>query len=275
MELSIQERLKDLRVERGLTLEQLAEQTHLSKSALGSYEAEDFKDISHYAIIKLAKFYGVTADYLLGLSETKNHPNADLADLHLSDGMIELLKSGLVDNSLLCELATHPDFPRLMADLEIYVNGVAVKQVQTANAIVDTMSATIMKQYNPGLTDPQLRQLIAAHIDDDSFCRYVIQQDISKIALDLREAHKDDFFSVPEDSPLEDFLQAAEEKNIDMKLSLNDIAQFVGFNPNYLSTYFKQKTGQTLSYYISDHKMKYAQKHLAPFAAASKQGVKL
>ena len=46
MELSIQERLKDLRVERGLTLEQLAEQTHLSKSALGSYEGDNFKDIS-------------------------------------------------------------------------------------------------------------------------------------------------------------------------------------------------------------------------------------
>ena len=41
MELSIQERLKDLRVERGLTLEQLAEQTHLSKSALGSYEGDN------------------------------------------------------------------------------------------------------------------------------------------------------------------------------------------------------------------------------------------
>ena len=208
MELSIQERLKDLRVERGLTLEQLAEKTHLSKSALGSYEGDNFKDISHYALIELAKFYEVTVDYLLGRSQTRNHPNADLADLHLSDDMIELLKSGLVDNSLLCELATHPDFPRLMADLEIYVNGVAGKQVQSANAIVDAVSATIMKQHNPGLTDPQLRQLIAAHIDDDSFCRYVIQQDINKIALDLREAHKDDFFSVPEDSPLEDFLQA-------------------------------------------------------------------
>ena len=211
MELSIQERLKDLRVERGLTLEQLAEQTHLSKSALGSYEADDFKDISHYALIKLAKFYGVTADYLLGLSETKNHPNTDLADLRLSDNMIALLKSKLVDNSLLCELATHPDFPRLMADLEIYVKGIATKQVQSANAIVDAVSARIMKQHNPGLTDPQLRQLIAAHIDDDSFCRYVIQQDINGIALDLREAHKDDFFSVPEDNPLEDFLQTIEE----------------------------------------------------------------
>ena len=70
MELSIQERLKDLRVERGLTLEQLAEQTHLSKSALGSYEGDKFKDISHYALIELAKFYEVTVDYLLGRSCT-------------------------------------------------------------------------------------------------------------------------------------------------------------------------------------------------------------
>lgn len=53
MELSIQERLKDLHVECGLVLELLAEQTHLSKSALGSYEAEEFKDISHYALLSL------------------------------------------------------------------------------------------------------------------------------------------------------------------------------------------------------------------------------
>jgi transcriptional regulator with XRE-family HTH domain len=50
MALTIQEGLKDLRVERGVTLEQLAEQTHLSKSALGSYEADAYKDISHYAL---------------------------------------------------------------------------------------------------------------------------------------------------------------------------------------------------------------------------------
>ena len=95
MELSIQERLKDLRVERGLTLEQLAEKTHLSKSALGSYEGDKLKDISHYAIIKLAKFYGVTADYLLGLSQTKNHPNAGLQDRRLGGFLFE---NGPADN---------------------------------------------------------------------------------------------------------------------------------------------------------------------------------
>ena len=63
--LTIQENLKDLRVKRKLTLEQLAEQTGLSKSALGKYENDDFKDISPFAIMALAKFYGVTTDYLL------------------------------------------------------------------------------------------------------------------------------------------------------------------------------------------------------------------
>lgn len=74
--LTIQEKLKDLRVERRLTLEQLAEQTGLSKSALGKYENDDFKDISPFAIVTLAKFYGVSTDYLLGMTEQKNHPNA-------------------------------------------------------------------------------------------------------------------------------------------------------------------------------------------------------
>ena len=101
----------------GLTLENGTEQTGLSKSALGSYEADDFKDISHYALIKLSKYYGVTADYLLGQTETISYPNADLADLRLSDEMIDLLKSGRINTALLCELAVHPDFVKLLADI--------------------------------------------------------------------------------------------------------------------------------------------------------------
>ena len=39
--ISVQERLKDLRVERGLNLEELAQKTGISKSALGSYETDN------------------------------------------------------------------------------------------------------------------------------------------------------------------------------------------------------------------------------------------
>ena len=69
--LTIPERLQDLRKERHLTLEQLAEQTGLSKSALGKYESDDYKDISPFAIATLAEFYGVSTDYLMGLAENK------------------------------------------------------------------------------------------------------------------------------------------------------------------------------------------------------------
>lgn len=62
VKLTIQEKLKDLRIERHLTLEQLAAETGISKSALGKYESDDFKDISPFSITTLAKYYGVTTD---------------------------------------------------------------------------------------------------------------------------------------------------------------------------------------------------------------------
>lgn len=93
--LTVQERLKDLRVvDFDLTLEELAERTGLSRSALGKYESdENAKDISPFAILTLAKFYGVSTDYLLGLTENKNHPNTELNALHLSDDAITVLTS--------------------------------------------------------------------------------------------------------------------------------------------------------------------------------------
>ena len=117
--LTIQERLKDLRVnDRRLTLGQLAEATGLARSTLGSYESNDYKDISPFNVAILARFYGVSTDYLLGLAEQKNHPDAEVLDLHLSDEMLDILRSGEINNRLLCEIVTHKEFRRLLADIE-------------------------------------------------------------------------------------------------------------------------------------------------------------
>lgn len=230
MALTIQERLKDLRVERGLTLEQLAEQTHLSKSALGSYETDDFKDISHYALIKLAKFYSVTADYLLGLSETKKHPNADLADLRLSDELIDLLKSGRIDTALFCELATHKDFVKLLADIEIYANGIASGQIQNLNAWVDVARAEIMEKYQPGEHDKTSYLLNAIHVQEGEYFSRRVHDDIDGIMEDIKKAHKGRTESVSDSS-------AAAE----LKRDLDEIANFKGSRlEQWLLIYCKQ-----------------------------------
>ncbi len=108
--ITIQERLKDLRTERHLKLEELATATGISKSALGNYENDDYKEINHGNLVTLAKFYGVSTDYLLCLTENRNHSNTELTELHLSDSMVNLLKSGQINNRLLCEMAVHRDF---------------------------------------------------------------------------------------------------------------------------------------------------------------------
>ena len=217
MELSIQERLKDLRVERGLTLEQLEEQVNLSKSALGSYEAKDFKDISHYAIIKLAKFYGVTADYLLGLSQTRNHPNADLADLHLSDDMVALLSSGKINNRLLCELATHPNFLRLMVDMEIFIDRIADMRVNQMNLILEATRQTILKEHAPGENDLYMRTLELGQVQENDFYSHILHDDLDSIVRDIREAHlKDKTTADPQptlDEVKENFEQAIQMGN--------------------------------------------------------------
>ena len=67
MNLSIQERLKDLRVERGSDAgTACGANAPLQVRSRAVMRGTSIKDISHYALIELAKFYGVTADYLLG-----------------------------------------------------------------------------------------------------------------------------------------------------------------------------------------------------------------
>ena len=159
---TIQERLKDLRLNKGLKLEELAEQTGISKSALGSYEKDDYKEINHGNLILLADFYGVSLDYLFCRTENRAEINTPLRELHLSDEMVALLKSGRINNRLLCELATHKDFIKFLADIEIYVDGIATMQIQNLNALVDTVRHEIIERYRPGEDDPHLKVLQAA-----------------------------------------------------------------------------------------------------------------
>ena len=139
VKLTIGERLKDLRTAQKLTLEQLAAEVGISKSALGKYESDNGKDISPYSILVLADYYGVSCDYLMGRTETKNHPNTALHELHLSDASIDVLKTGKFNHRLLSELICHKDFQRFMLDAEIYVDRIADMRVNDMNAVLEAV----------------------------------------------------------------------------------------------------------------------------------------
>ncbi|MDE6059741.1 MAG: helix-turn-helix domain-containing protein [Clostridia bacterium] len=60
------ERLKELRIEKGLTQDQLAQETGLSRSAIGFWENGQRIPLAS-VIVVLAKYFNVSTDYLLGV----------------------------------------------------------------------------------------------------------------------------------------------------------------------------------------------------------------
>ena len=203
--LTFQERLKDLRTDRGMTLSELESATGISRSSLGKYESDECKEVSHASIVTLAKYYGVTSDYLLGLSENKNPANADLSDLHLQDDVVEILKGGKLNNRLLCELIRHEEFRRFLTDAEIYVDGLAEMQIRNLNIGVDTARIQIEDKFTPDKEELYRRTLEAAHIDEGRYFAGIIHEDLDGILADIREAHKHDRLSAPEELPSAEF----------------------------------------------------------------------
>lgn len=63
------ERLKELRVERGLKLKEVAERLNVTIRSISRYE-DGTREPSVELIIKFCKLYGVSSDYLLGLTDS-------------------------------------------------------------------------------------------------------------------------------------------------------------------------------------------------------------
>ena len=143
--------------------------------------------------------------------DNREYLNTPLAELHLTDEAVALLKSGRVNNRLLCEMMAHKDFIRLLADIEIYVDRVASMQVQSLNAYVDVVRQEIIDRYQPGEDDPHLRILKAAHLDEDEYFSQLVSEDIGRIIRDIRTAHLGDSEGAPVNTVAEELRQDIEE----------------------------------------------------------------
>ena len=64
----IGKRIKELRIERGLSLQKLANEIGVDKHAIIFLEIETNEPKANY-IVKLAKYFDVSSDYLLGLTD--------------------------------------------------------------------------------------------------------------------------------------------------------------------------------------------------------------
>lgn len=190
--LTIGERLKDLRVERGMNQKEVEDQTGIPASTLSAYENDTVGNVNVNAIIRLAGFYDVQPEYLLCLTDNKKRPDARIQDLHLSDGAVDiLLKDGVFNHRLLCELIEHPGFRQMMLDLEIYVDRYVSDRLKDANAMLEGMRQLLAEKYNAA-DDVEMRTLQVGQIVEDEYFGRVIYEELLAIMKDIRAAHVSD-----------------------------------------------------------------------------------
>ena len=88
------EKLKSLRIEKNLTQKQVADRIGLAISAVSSYESGT-RYPSYDVLVKLARIFHVSTDYLLGITNTRNIDVTGLRDneIELVLQLVDMLRN--------------------------------------------------------------------------------------------------------------------------------------------------------------------------------------
>lgn len=124
--------------------------THIfARSSLSAMNLMNSRISALLPIVTLAQFYGVSTDYLLGLSENKKHSDVDITSLHLNDEVLDLLRSGKINNRLLGEIILHKDFKRFLLDVEIVVDRIADSYVSSMGTFFSVIRKKFADKFHP------------------------------------------------------------------------------------------------------------------------------
>ena len=199
--LTLQEKLRDLRDEKKLTLSDLAGATGIPLSTLQRTEGQDDVRVGYQDIAALAKFYGVSMDYLFGLTDNRQHRGIEIDRLYLSDEAIAELQSGRLNNRILGEIITHPDFAGLLVALEVYVDRTISDGINTVNNLYKAAASEVSRQYPSDKRDEHLAALKELDIDPDDYLRFLLSQRFDKITKSIYDDNQKTVQSEAESSP--------------------------------------------------------------------------
>lgn len=139
------ERFKALRDASGKTQAKIAEDLGMTPQALSYYA--NGREPSYDTLIAIAKYFGVTTDYLLGVSDHKSDENSAISkQIPLSDKAIDYLKS--VPPELLPTLdllLSDPNFENFLLEVMTYIY--SLKHGESSES-VDIISYKLNEEIN-------------------------------------------------------------------------------------------------------------------------------
>jgi transcriptional regulator with XRE-family HTH domain len=201
------EKLADLRNERKLYLRDVEEATGIPLSTLQRMESDPDMRTGYQDVITLAKFYGVSTDYLFCLSHTKMPYNQELSELGLTEKVIEILKNRSVNNRLVCEFIEHPDFANFICAMELYIDRKIMPHTNTLHAMYKMAENSIVEDGKVLGHEDVMEFVRQTAVDEDSYLRYRITECFNSIIRDLFDKHKKDPLVLEQQKAVEDMAE--------------------------------------------------------------------
>ena len=136
---------------------------------------------------------------------------APIEELHLSDEVVELLKSERFNNRLLCEIISHEKFRELLADAEIYVDGIATMHFHDTNSSLAALRAMILEEHPEATADRAIKVLEACQVEEEDFFCHVTHKTWDVILHDIRKVHENDSESAPDTTPADELIREVQK----------------------------------------------------------------
>ena len=140
------QRIQDLIKDSSITQAELAGIIGLSESALSRYLKGQTEMLGDGYIIKIAKYFNVSTDFILGETNIPDRKNYDIEELGLSAESAKLLYAGKIDARILNLLLENPRFPQLTALLARYQNEVVKSGIAAMNQQLSFLSSLLLDQ---------------------------------------------------------------------------------------------------------------------------------
>ena len=139
------QRIQDLIKDNNITQAELAGSIGLSESAFSRYLKGQTEMLGDGYIIKIAKRFNVSTDFLLGETDIPDRKNYDIEELGLSAESARLLYTGKVDSNMLNLLLEHPRFPQLLALLSRYQNEIVKSGIIAMNQQLSFLNSLLLE----------------------------------------------------------------------------------------------------------------------------------
>lgn len=143
---TVGERIQDLLREKKLTQAELAERAGISKATLSRYITDPDSRIPHDVLLKIAKCFGVSTDFLLGATDVPYRTNYDIEELGLTAAAAAKLYTGELDPHIVSQLLENPYFPQLVEQLRAFVDGTESAALGTYRQTLSITGRLLQKQ---------------------------------------------------------------------------------------------------------------------------------